>query len=464
MAAETVAVVGVGVNNQPLIPYLIRRGVRVVVADQKPIEALGPVLAAVPEGARIAAVYAGPDYLERLSRREDLAAVYLTPGMVKRAPPLERLQARGVRLTCETDLFLATCPLPVVGITGSAGKSTTTTLIGLALERSGIKTWVGGNIGRSLLWEIEVMAAERAGIAVMELSSFQLELVQHSPQGAVWLNLRPNHLDIHGSFEAYGRAKARILAYQSASDWCVLPADDPAMAPFTGVGSARRHWISLAGAVERGAYLADGRIWWKGPEAAAVPVVAADQVRLPGRHNLYNLLAVTAAVALSGGSLDAVAEVARTFVGLPHHLEQVGVGAGITFINDSIATTPDRTAAALAALQGPLVLIAGGYDKHLAYEPLAEAVASSSVRVVVALGQTREKIARAVRQLTTVPVVEVDGFEAALEQAVALARPGDTVLLSPAAASYDMFPDYRHRGERFRQWVEDYLRRRVQEG
>ncbi|MBX5466332.1 MAG: UDP-N-acetylmuramoyl-L-alanine--D-glutamate ligase [Firmicutes bacterium] len=462
MAGETVAVVGLGANNQPLVPYLSRRGYRLVVADRKPPDAVQATLATLEGHEAVEAVYAGPDYLERLSERTDLAAVYLTPGMVKTQPPILKLKAGGTRITCETDLVLASCPLPVVGITGSAGKSTTTTLVGLALKASGVPTWMGGNLGRSLLWDWEAMAASGHGVAVLELSSFQLELVEHSPWGAVFLNLTPNHLDVHESFEAYGMAKSRILAYQGRRDWAVLPARDPVVEQYAGVGQGRRYRVDLEGPVEAGMWSDGEWLWWQPAGQAAQPVVAVSAIRLIGRHNLANVAYAAAAALLAGGRREAVAQVAREFGGLPHRLETVATVKGVTFINDSIATTPERTAAALGAVTAPAILIAGGYDKHLDYTPLAEAVAKSTVRAVVLIGATREKIATVLDPLG-VQVFRAESLEGAAALAAAEARAGEVVLLSPASASYDMFRDFQERGERFRRWVQDY-KARVGEG
>lgn len=445
--AGIAAVIGLGVNNQPLVPFLVNQGLTVMVADQKPEPEVRAVLAELGLAGRVEVV-AGPGYLAQVAARSDLATVYLTPGMPKSGPEIGHMRARGIRVTCETDLFLATCPAPVIAITGSAGKTTTTTLVAQALRRDGSRpVFAGGNIGNPLLPELSRITPD--SWVVMELSSFQLELVERSPHGACLLNLSPNHLDVHGSMAEYAHAKQRILAYQHPADWAVLPYADAAVEPLWQSHAGRRVFFDLEGRIAHGAYLADGRLWWRGDDGGRA-VVKTDAIRLPGAHNLANSLAAIAVVASCGGDLDAMREVLETFRGVPHRLERVCERAGVVYINDSIATTPERTVAALAALPGPIVLIAGGYDKHLDYDLLGRTVASCSVRAVVAIGQTREKIAVAVRAYSSVPVVLVDSFAAAVETARRTAVPGDTVLLSPAAASYDMFRNYEHRGEVFR--------------
>lgn len=449
---DRVAVVGFGVNNRSLVPFFLGRGRSVIVADRRP---RGELVEALGDWAKGVEVLAGPHYLQDLAGLGGIGEAYLTPGMKKDVPEVLALKDRGVRLTCETDLVLKESPAPVVGITGSAGKTTTTTLIGEGLRRSGVATAVGGNIGRSLLGDLPRVPAD--GVVVLELSSFQLELVERSPQGAVWLNLAENHLDIHGTMEHYAGAKQKILRFQDRErDWAVLPDADPALGPWTeGVGG-RRYTLSLDGPVARGAYLDGGRLYVRRESGRAAEAVAdAAEMLLPGRHNLYNFLAATMAVVLAGGTIAAMGEVARTFAGVPHRLERVRTKDGVTYINDSIATAPDRTAAALSALTGPLVLILGGYDKHLDYTELGRRVAAGPVRAVVLLGATREKMRAALAAANAPAAVrEAETFEEAVLIAHEAALPGDTVLLSPAAASYDLFRNFEERGQRFRDIVQ----------
>jgi len=449
---QHIAVVGLGINNRPLVPFWLERHATVAVFDRRPEAEIWEDLAEFRHHPGLTVV-GGPDYLRRLAEWPHLGQVYLTPGMPKTGPEIQQVTARGGHLTCETELFFETCHAPIIGITGSQGKTTTTTLVGEALKRDGRRpVWVGGNIGRSLLPELPRIKA--SDWVVMELSSFQLELVTRSPQGAAWLNLSPNHLDIHGSFDAYRQAKQHIIEYQTPDHWAVLPADDPAILPSLRHYRGQPVYFSLDRALPHGSYLQDGQLWWAAPDRPPYPVMAASAVRLLGRHNLANALAAIAIVAQAGGSLEALREVLSTFQGVPHRLEQVREVDGVLYINDSIATTPDRTVAALNALERPIVLIAGGYDKHLEYDTLGQAVVQRHVRLVVALGQVRNKIQDAVRQFGEVPVVLADTFEQAFHTAVQASRPGDIVLLSPAAASYDMFRNFEARGQRFRELVQ----------
>lgn len=447
-----VAIVGLGVNNRPLLPFLMKNGSDVIIADRRSEELVWSEIATW-DLPKVPTLVTGSDYLEQLAQIEDIDIAYLTPGMVKTVNPIQQMRHNGTVVTCETDLFFQICPAPVIGITGSAGKTTTTSLVGDALLRDGRKkVFVGGNIGRSLLSEIDAIAD--SDWVIMELSSFQLELVEHSPHGAAVLNLSPNHLDIHGSFEAYRQAKQQILRYQKEDDWAVLPFGDRNVEPMWGHHKGRRIFFSMEANIPRGAFLEKEQLWWR-TEDEQRAVIALDELQLLGRHNVANALAAIAIVGTAGGSLDAMAETLRNFTGVSHRLERVAEQNGVVFIDDSIATSPDRARAALEAIPTPIILIAGGYDKQIPFDALGQAVAKSSVRSVVVLGQTAEKIRDAIRQYSTVPIQWAESFDQAVEQARRLAKPGDTVLLSPAAASYDMFRNYEERGQRFRDLVRE---------
>jgi UDP-N-acetylmuramoylalanine--D-glutamate ligase len=441
---NSVLVVGVGVNNRPLLRYWRERGARVVAADRAPADQFPGPLDADVEWCL------GPDYLEEALRIGPYAEVYVTPGMPKDHPVLRRLEAAGSRLTCETDLFLRQCPAPVLGITGSAGKTTTTTLLGSILRADGSRpTFVGGNIGRSLLPDLPRIGPD--SWVVMELSSFQLELTTVSPHGAAVLNIAPNHLDVHKTFAAYVDAKAHIFREQTASDWLVLPdPPPPSLVPALTAHRGRRLAFSTDHPVARGAYVDGDWIVWAGggPERRVLPTSAW---QVPGRMNLANACAAATMALAAGARLEAVGEALAAFRGVPHRLEPVRDVGGVRYVNDSIATSPDRTLAALEAISGPLVVICGGYDKHLDYGELGRAL-TDRARVVILLGQTAEKIARA---LGPGPAVfRVASLDEAVATAAREARPGETVLLSPASASYDMFRNFEERGERFRALVE----------
>jgi UDP-N-acetylmuramoylalanine--D-glutamate ligase len=445
--AGRVLVVGLGINNRPLLPFLAAQGLEVVAADQRDASAIDL------DRSLAAAWYLGPDYLEEALKNGPYEAVYLTPGMRKDIPQVRALATQGARLTCETDLFLGLCPAPVIGITGSAGKTTTTTLVGECLTADGSRpVFVGGNIGVPLLPRLSEITAD--SWVVMELSSFQLELTEHSPHGAAVLNLAENHLDIHGSMEAYSEAKSRIFRHQTPEDWLVMPEPPPdAIEPWLKEHRGRRLAFSEHGPVDRGAFLSEGVLWWQ-PGSGPRPVLGLTDWHIPGAMNVRNALAAIAIALSAGGSLEAAAAALANFRGVPHRLELVAEHGGVRYVNDSIATAPQRTLAALEAVAGPLVMILGGYDKHLDYRELGRAVAGRA-HTVVLVGQVAEKIAAALH--AGPQVVRAATFEEAVGEAVRRARPGDTVLLSPAAASYDMFRNFEERGERFRALVREEL-------
>ncbi len=459
-APGSILILGFGINNAPLLPYWAARGAQVTVADRNE--------SVVDPAARSARWAVGPRYVEQALAHGPYDRVYLTPGIPPHHPDVQRLAA-GAVLTCETDLFLAACPAPVLGITGSAGKTTTTTLLGAMLAEDGSRpVHVGGNIGRSLLATLD--AIKPGDWVAMELSSFQLQLVTKSPAGAALLNLSPNHLDHHRDMEEYAGAKARIFRFQGPGDFLVTDAvPPPLLAGALAHHRGQHDTVSLNAPVERGAYL-DGQVmmWRPVPGGAAIPIQTLDRWRLPGRMNVHNALVAMTLALRAGARPEAVAAALAAFRGVPHRLELVAEQGGIRYINDSIATAPDRTLAALDALGGvaagerprPLVLVAGGYDKHLDYGPLGRALAGRA-RVVALTGPTGPDIAQAVRAAAPPGggprLVGPLAFDDAVRAALGAAEPGDVVLLSPASASYDAFRNFEERGQRFRALVAHHL-------
>ncbi len=431
-----VAVVGLGMSNRAVIRFLLGCGAQVAAFDQGSVGDYAEELraAGVP-------LVAGPGYLDALDPAE-FDRIVVTPGMRKDVPVLRRAAALGVPLATEANLVLDMAAAPVVGITGSAGKTTTTTLVGLVAERVWPGSLVGGNIGRPLV-EVAASADPRAWI-VMELSSFQLELAEVSPRVAAVLNLRPNHVDVHGSMAAYRAAKCNVFTHQGPDDWAVFPLDDPGAAAMAGEAPGRVLRFSAQepadACVEGGWVLRAGE-----------RVLRVDEVRVPGAHNLQNVLAATALSLAMGAPAAAVADAVREFRGVEHRLELVRERGGVRWINDSIATAPDRTEAALRTFDEPIVLLAGGYDKGLDFDELAPLICARA-RVLIVFGATANRIVDAVAAAGGGPdIVRVDDLAAAVERADAVAQAGDIVLLSPACASYDQFRNFEERGRRFKE-------------
>lgn len=447
---QKIAVVGLGISNLALIDFLETHGAdKIVACDRKPWEKLDPKSQALAQKEGISLQLA-EDYLEGL---EDCDWVFLTPGMRRDWPQLARAKARGVKFGSEISLFMHLCPAPIVGITGSSGKTTTTTLVGKILGQKR-KVYVGGNIGQPLIGQLEKIQPDE--LVVLELSSFQLQDLQVSPKFSSILNITPNHLDLHSSMEEYSEAKYKIVRYQEHGDWAVLNLDDPASWQAREKTSAQICPFSLKQELSEGAYLHGDELIWRFAGQQEV-VCKTHELKLLGLHNVSNALAAIAISCLAGATASDAASVLTTFTGVEHRLELVRDFAGVKYYNDSIATTPARTMAALGALGAPIHLIAGGYDKNLPFDEMAEFICNqSSVQTVLTIGVTSNKIEQALIQASgEKPQVEhCQSLEAAVRKATSLARQGEIVLLSPACASYDMFPNFQVRGQVFKELVE----------
>ncbi len=428
-----VALLGLGRAHKALAQALRVEGAEVLGFDRDP--AKGGLLADLGISGSC-----GEGYLEDAVRSR-ASFCFLTPGMRKDIPEVRALVADGCQLAAEAGYFFARRKAAVLGITGSAGKTTTTTLVTRMLLRSGVAATACGNIGRAFADALR--DEERTAIYVAELSSFQLQLVEQSPEIAAVLNIRPNHLDIHPSFEDYAQSKWHIARYQRPEDLLVLPPD---LLP-EAQGAGRRATFSLAGPAA--ATILAGQLTLDGE-----PLMAAEEVRLPGRHNLENALAAALLARAGGARAEDIREELKTFSGVPHRLELVAESSGVRFINDSIATAPDRTLAAFAAIAGPLLWLGGGYDKHLDYGVLKGHLAD--VRRAFLFGPVG-RLLLPVCQGDGVPAQIYPDFAAAVAAAIGAAARGETVLLSPGAASYDAFRDFEQRGEAFRKLVTDAL-------
>lgn len=458
-----VVIVGAARQGTALARYLARKGARVVLNDRAPAEELVEARSALSDLELEWALGGHP-----LSLLESTDLVCVSGGVPLDLPLIAVARDRGIPLSNDSQIFLETAPCPVVGITGSAGKTTTTALLGrmagFAAEgerrRNGAvrprRVWVGGNIGNPLIAMVDDMAP--ADLAVMELSSFQLELMDRSPQVAAILNLTPNHLDRHGTLAAYTEAKARILDFQTGKDVAVLGLDDPGAWSLADRVSARLFAFSLRPNPPElpGAWVRQGEIVLRdesGDERGLAPTSA---VRLRGEHNLANALAACALGVALGLPEAALRSGLESFDGLPHRLEFVRHWGGADWYNDSIATAPERAAAAIRAFRGGIVLLAGGRDKDLPWEDLA-ALIRERVDHVVAFGEAADLVERAVgeRRFGERPLTfsRCTTLKQAIHTAAALIKPGDTVLLSPGGTSFDEFRDFEERGDQFKQWV-----------
>ena len=443
---KRIAVVGIGVSNTPLIRLLLLGGCSVTACDRRSLEQLGmEALELINMGAKLKL---GESYLDGL----DQDIIFRTPGLMPFDPHLVAAVERGSVLTSEMEVFFRLCPCRTVAITGSDGKTTTSTIISELLKAAGYTVHLGGNIGNPLLCEIPQMKPE--DIAVLELSSFQLHSMSCHPDRAVITNISPNHLDKHRDYQDYADAKRSIFLEQEGDDLLVLNANDGHTPYYAASARGQLATFSHTGAVEHGTFLRDG-VLYRVRDGRETPILRADEIRLPGAHNVQNYLAAFAAV--EGWVPDEVCrEVAMRFAGVEHRLEQVRVRRGVTYINDSIGTSPSRTAAGLRSVKNPIV-IAGGYDKHIPFDSLGDDLCLLAKKVILT-GDTADKIEAAIRASahyadSGLELMRVDDFREAVLAAADAARPGDTVLLSPACAAFDRFKNFAERGKYFKQIV-----------
>ena len=440
-------ILGLGVSNRPLARLLLEAGCRVTGCDRTDREKLDrEVLDLEEQGLELRL---GAGYLENL----EADVVFRTPGMHPANPALEALRRRGAAVTSEMEIFFQVCPCPVIAVTGSDGKTTTTTLLAELLRAAGKTVWVGGNIGKPLLPEVGRMAP--SDWAVVELSSFQLMDMDRSGHIAVVTNLARNHLDVHKDMAEHVEAKRHVFAYQSEGDILILNRDHEITRSFAPGAPGQVRWFSRRERPERGVFLEDGVIYRATPGGVR-EIMAQRDILLPGLHNVENYMAALAA--LEGLVSDETArQVARTFKGVEHRIELVREKDGVRFYNDSIASSPSRTIAGLRSFQQKVILIAGGYDKHIPYDVLGPEICRHVKRLIVT-GATGEKIRQAVLAAPEYregqpEILSITEFDQAVLEAARGAEPGDVVLLSPASAAFDRFRNFMVRGQHFKELV-----------
>ena len=442
---KTVAVIGIGVSNRPLIELLLDRGVAVTACDRQERAALGPYADILEEkGARLRL---GPDYLEGL--REDV--IFRTPGMRPDLPQLTAAVARGSVLTSEMEVFFQVCPCPKIAVTGSDGKTTTTTIIAELLKRAGKTVHLGGNIGHPLLAETGSMKPD--DVAVLELSSFQLMTMTRSPHIAVVTNLAPNHLDVHKDFQEYINAKENIFTHQTAEDIAVFNADNPYTLEEASRAVGRARMFSRQKELEDGVFLRGDAIIAQHDGAERQVMTTAD-IKLPGVHNIENYMAAIAAV---DGLVpdEVIRDFAREFGGVEHRIELIRTRKGVRWYNDSIASSPSRTIAGLNSFREKVILIAGGKDKGISYESLGPVI-NDRVKLLILCGATAGVIRQSTEQAPNyegLEIVDVADYHEAVALANSRAREGDVVLLSPASTSFDRFANFMERGRVFKDIV-----------
>jgi UDP-N-acetylmuramoylalanine--D-glutamate ligase len=443
LAGRRVTVVGLARSGVAACRLLRACGARVTATDAKPASALGEVARALAaEGVRL---HVGGHPPEAFA---DAELCVTSPGVPAEHPALADCRRRGVPVIGEVELAYRAMTADVLAVTGTNGKTTTTALLGALAAESGRPVLVGGNIGRPLA--AEALAVPPDGLVVAEVSSFQLETTEtFRPRVAALLNVTPDHLDRHASVAAYAEAKARLFANQRGEDWAVVNADDPGAAALASRARGRLLWFSRTRPVDEGSHVAGGWVTLR-LGGRDTPVCPVGEITLRGDHNLENVLAATVAAAWAGVAPERLRAAIRAFRAVSHRLEWVRELGGVAFYNDSKGTNVDATLKALAAFREPIVLIAGGRDKGQDFAPLA-AAAAGRVKAAVVIGEGRATVGPALARVTAVH--EADSMGGAVKRARELAAAGDVVLLSPACASFDMFRDYEHRGDVFREEV-----------
>lgn len=446
---KKIAMCGIGVSNTPLILNFLEKGARVFACDRRTREQIGPMAETLEKAG--AELRLGETYLDDL----EVDIIFRTPGMSFNLPELEAARKRGIAVTSEMEVFFDLCPATIFAITGSDGKTTTTTLIAKMLEAQGKRVYMGGNIGNPLLPEIENITAD--DFVVVELSSFQLISMRKSPDVAVVTNVAPNHLDVHKDMDEYVEAKRNILMHQNAFSRTVLNYDNEITAGFKANVRGQSLGFSMEGPIKNGAWLDENGKLHMAYRGIDAPVMHKNDITILGDHNVANYLSAISAV-WGYVSISNIRQVAKEFTGVEHRIEFVRELDGVKYYNDSIASSPTRTIAGLKAFDGNVILIAGGYDKKIPFEPMAPYVIDK-VKLLLLSGPTAEKIETAIKTNENYKgspeIVRVQNIDEAVKVARQRAKAGDVVTLSPACASFDAFPNFTARGNHFKRLVEN---------
>lgn len=438
---KKISVIGMGISNRPLIKYLVKNGAEVTAYDRRTEEELGEIYKEFSDiGVKI---ISGNDYLDNLSG--DI--IFKTPGLRFDHPSLLKAKGNGSVITSEMEVFFDICPAKIIAVTGSDGKTTTTTLIHKMMTEQGYKTWLGGNIGNPLLCDAENMKSE--DMVILELSSFQLHTMRKSPHIAVITNISPNHLDMHKDYAEYINAKKNIMLYQSSDDKLVINASNAETAKI-GIG-AKGKCVDFSSKEKAYVRLDGGKIY-RGKDA----VLDICDIKIPGMHNVENYMAAIAAVE-GLISDDVIKKVAQSFGGVEHRIELVRTVDGVKYYNSSIDSSPNRSINTLKVFNQKVIMIAGGKDKGIPYDELGPSLAEK-VKTLILIGKTADKIEAALKKVDSADDVEVihcGTYEDVVKTAHEKAKSGDIVLLSPASTSFDMFANFEERGNLFKKLVNE---------
>ncbi|MCL5407083.1 MAG: UDP-N-acetylmuramoyl-L-alanine--D-glutamate ligase [Patescibacteria group bacterium] len=453
---QKVGILGLGEENIALVKFLIQQDVQLTICDRKSRQELGQYLEQIkdlPVQFRL-----GENYLEGL---EDFEILFRTPGLPYLNSKIQKAKNNGVIISSEMKLFFDLCPCPIVGVTGTKGKGTTTTLISEILKNfkfqisnfKNINIYLGGNIGNPPIEFLEKLTKD--DIVVLELSSFQLQDMEKSPHIAVVLDIKVDHLDYHQSRQEYIESKINIVKFQTKNDLTVINADYLTSFEFGAQTPTKTYWFSRRKSVDEGCFVENNEIILRINDED-LPICKTSEVILKGEHNLENICAAVLTSYLAGADLESIKTTVKSFKGLEHRLEFVRSFKGINFYNDSFSTTPDTTIAAINSFKSPIILLVGGSEKNSDFKELGQIIKNSTVKAIISIGQTASKIIDAIDGDHSIEIIDtIKSMEEAVNFALEIGQKDDVVILSPASASFDRYKNYKERGETFKKIILD---------
>lgn len=435
-----IAILGFGIEGRSAAQYLEKQGaIDITICDEN------KNLEGKPEKHKY---ILGADYLNNL---ENFDVIIRSPGVPLKTPQIQKAIESGKTVTSVTRIFFSECPCPVIAVTGTKGKGTTSTLIYEMLKKEGRDAYLGGNIGNSPLEFLEELTGD--SVVILELGHGQIEDLDKGPYIGITLGVTSDHLDYHETVEEYRAAKHPLTTSQKESDIAIINSDYEGNQPFLELGKSQKYKVSIKEDLGKGACLKEETLYINNE-----PTIKADELALPGRHNIENALPAALAAHLMGVEKENIIEVLKTFKGLPHRIETVAEKNGITFVNDSFATTPETGIAGVRAFDTPLILLAGGSEKNSTFTQWAQEISKHpSIKQALLIGETTAtRMKQELKKTDFDKITETATYEEAFEKLKTLAEPGDTVLMSPACASFDLFENYKKRGERFKELAQNY--------
>ena len=442
---KKIAILGLGVEGAVSAKFLGAKGAKIWILDQRKKESLESEFLAALEGVEVEFVL-GEEYLSSLSKFD---LIVRSPGIKRSLPELKQAEKNGVVITSQTKLFFDLCPSPIIGITGTKGKGTTSTLIYEMLKTAGRDVYLGGNIGVPPFEFLDNLTGQ--SLVVLELSSFQLQDLTKSPHIGVMLMVTSEHLDYHATLEEYVDAKRNLLRFQTTTDFAIVNRDYPASNESDIETNGKVFYVSRERETDNGCFALNGKILLR-KNANEQEILTTKEIFLPGKHNLENVCAAVMAADLAGVKKEYIVHVLKTFKGLEHRLELVEEIGGVKYYDDSFSTIPETTIAAIEAFEAPEVLVLGGSSKNSNFSELGKVIREAkNIRAIIGIGEEWERIKDEIRSKGTILLVEgAVTMEQVVKAANKIAKEGDVVLLSPACASFDMFKNYKERGEQFK--------------